>query len=120
MGGRMKQSEKLIGRSEEQSILKQFLQSKEAEFLAIYGRRRVGKTFLIRNFFKMKDLIFFNSMGSKDAPLSEQITNFMEQVSATFYQGAILKTPTSWREAFKVLTEAIKTCPKKKNNFVYG
>ena len=106
--------DKLIGRHEEQQILKQFLQSKEAEFLAIYGRRRVGKTFLIRNFFNNKDVIFFNSMGSKDAPLSEQIANFMEQIGTTFYQGAILKQPTSWREAFRLLTEAVKNSPKNK------
>ncbi len=39
-------AEKIIGRKEEQKVLKATLQSKEAELLVIYGRRRIGKTFL--------------------------------------------------------------------------
>lgn len=41
--------EEIIGREEEKTILKELLASKKAEFLAIYGRRRVGKTMLIRH-----------------------------------------------------------------------
>ena len=44
--------EKLIGREYEKSLLTNYLQSGQSEFIALYGRRRVGKTFLIKNFFK--------------------------------------------------------------------
>ena len=40
--------EKIVGRKEEQKVLDQLLTSEKPEFLAVYGRRRVGKTFLIR------------------------------------------------------------------------
>ena len=40
--------EKLIGRQREIRMLEQYMASDRAEFIAVYGRRRVGKTFLIR------------------------------------------------------------------------
>lgn len=42
--------ERIIGREAEKKILKEMLSSKEAELIAILGRRRIGKTFLIRNY----------------------------------------------------------------------
>jgi uncharacterized protein len=42
----------IVGRKQEQEILNSLLLSNTSEFLAVYGRRRVGKTFLIRNYFK--------------------------------------------------------------------
>ena len=45
---------RLIGRALEQGVLKELLNSSKAEFLAVYGRRRIGKTFLIREYFKGK------------------------------------------------------------------
>ncbi|HTN39238.1 MAG TPA: hypothetical protein VL053_19305 [Arachidicoccus sp.] len=42
----------LIGREEEKQELKDLLKSKKAELLAVYGRRRVGKTYLIQNYLK--------------------------------------------------------------------
>ena len=56
----------VVGREKETQLLEQFYQSKSSEFLALYGRRRVGKTFLIREFFKAKkESIFFNATGAK-------------------------------------------------------
>lgn len=42
----------LIGREKEQAILQDALLSAEAEFVAVIGRRRVGKTFLIKTAYK--------------------------------------------------------------------
>ena len=44
--------EKIIGREAELGKLADYFGSEKSEFIALYGRRRVGKTFLIRNFFK--------------------------------------------------------------------
>jgi AAA+ ATPase superfamily predicted ATPase len=41
--------EKIIGRKIEQSLLENIIESEEAELLAVYGRRRIGKTYLVRN-----------------------------------------------------------------------
>ena len=44
----MVKNEVLIGRSEEINILERYCESPKSEFVAVYGRRRVGKTFLVR------------------------------------------------------------------------
>ncbi|MEI8301353.1 MAG: hypothetical protein WCG10_07110 [Chlamydiota bacterium] len=51
-------TQKAIGREKELEILETLFKSTEAQFLAIYGRRRVGKTYLISNFFKDKGIYF--------------------------------------------------------------
>lgn len=52
-------SNTLIGRQHEQAILKKALRSKESEMVAVFGRRRVGKTFLVRTVFEKKmDVLF--------------------------------------------------------------
>jgi uncharacterized protein len=99
----------LIGRNEETKALSQLYESDSPEFLALYGRRRIGKTFLIREFFKSKEgCIFFNVTGAKDAPMREQIKHFTSQLSDTFYSGIELKEGKNWDEAFAQLTKTIK------------
>lgn len=98
----------LIGREEEARTLEQFLTSKAPEFLAIYGRRRVGKTFLIRTFFSQKKAIFFDVTGTKDGSLAEQVRHFTQQIGAIFYNGARLEAGNTWDAAFGLLTDAIK------------
>ena len=55
--GKIKIMDKIIGRKSELGQLSKILESQEAELLAIYGRRRIGKTYLIRNAYQ-KQLIF--------------------------------------------------------------
>lgn len=50
---------KLIGRKEEQKELANAFNSKKSEFIVVYGRRRVGKTFLIEQFFTLKNVYTF-------------------------------------------------------------
>ena len=42
----------IISRKQEQLVLRQLQEEPTAQFLAVYGRRRVGKTFLIREYFE--------------------------------------------------------------------
>lgn len=105
----------IYSRESEKALLQEILDSQKAEFLAIYGRRRVGKTFLIREFFSYREeVLLFKSVGLQKGALSLQLENFMRQVSETFYGGAILAPPKNWGEAFRLLTKAIETCPKTK------
>ena len=60
-------SEPIIGRKKELKILEDALSSNSAEFIAIYGRRRVGKTYLIKQFFSRQSGIFFELVGNEDA-----------------------------------------------------
>ena len=50
----MAQNSNIIGRKEEQALFKNYLESPKAELIAVYGRRRVGKTYLIKSFFNEK------------------------------------------------------------------
>lgn len=106
----------LVGRDNQIKTLENILNSVKPEFLAIYGRRRVGKTFLVREFFKNKqETIFFNVSGAKNGMLKEQIQHFIQQIGLVFYHGADLKTSKTWDQAFEQLTKAINHCsPNKK------
>ncbi len=100
--------ESLIGREREIEVLDRLYQSGNAEFLAIYGRRRVGKTFLITQYFKDKG-IFFEITGSPNASTKEQLVNFHEEFYSLF--GGERTAPKTWSEAFGRLQSVIKTLP---------
>ena len=67
----MKKVITLVGRENETKKLDVLLQSPQAEFLAIYGRRRVGKTFLIRQY--LKHHIVFDITGTQYADREQQL-----------------------------------------------
>jgi AAA+ ATPase superfamily predicted ATPase len=105
----------LFGRDEEVSILESIHASSRAEFLAVYGRRRVGKTHLIRQFFQDRATPYFEFTGQKDASLAAQLANFMEAMESTFHGGQRVRAPVpkSWRAAFKLLVESLEEALKK-------
>ncbi len=105
----------LTARSEEQEGLQKFFDSDHPEFLAIFGRRRVGKTFLIKRFFEKKNCIFFTATGVQKGEMADQISRFVKEIARTFYQGTELKEPDNWFKTFDMLNEAIeKFVPKNK------
>ena len=105
----------IIGRDSEQKILKQHLESKRAEFLALYGRRRVGKTYLIRNYFSKSNCIFFHATGMQNGSLIEQLEQFSKQIGITFYGGAEIVARKRWLDAFEDITKAMQqVAPQKK------
>jgi AAA+ ATPase superfamily predicted ATPase len=97
----------IIGRQKEQAILEQCFNSSKSEFIALYGRRRVGKTYLVKNFFEKKSCVFFYCSGQKDGKLKKNIEEFSVQIGKTFYSGAPLIPRRKWLEAFEDLTKAI-------------
>jgi len=106
---------KLIGRLPEQEVLEEALDSKEAELIAVYGRRRVGKTFLIRSFFDKKNVIFFQSSGIHNGKVSIQLKEFKNTIEETFYtnkKGPGLAVPKNWMDAFGMLADAVDTAHK--------
>jgi hypothetical protein len=109
----------IVGREEEKKHLEDVYRSKSAEFVAIYGRRRVGKTYLIRNFFRSKKCVFFQSVGLYQAPLDEQISRFETELGNTFYGGASLQMPRNWLGAFEALNKAIENTPKSKKVVIF-
>lgn len=107
----------IIGREPEIQLLDSICRSDTAEFLAVYGRRRIGKTFLISHYFKDKG-IFFEVTGSKQASLSEQLKNFYREFQALFTDITV-KQPKTWSEAFYQLKEAIDAIDSKQKVIIF-
>ena len=92
----------LIGREKEQSILKDLLKTDESEFIALYGRRRVGKTFLVETVYKKE--IVFSITGLNKAGKELQLENFTNVLNTKLKKTAqIPTTPKSWLKAFDIL-----------------
>ena len=72
----------MVGRIEEVKIMQYLLQSPKAEMLAVYGRRRVGKTYLIKNVYQSH--IAFEFTGTQNAGLQNQLFKFTEKLKEYF------------------------------------
>jgi len=86
---------KLTGRKDEISLLENALASNRPELIALYGRRRVGKTFLVREVYK--DSIQFEFSGVHNVSFRDQLRNFHLKLSG--YTGSDT-IPADWFEAF--------------------
>lgn len=106
--------EKIIGRVREQELLNDLFKSKKSEFIAVYGRRRIGKTYLIKNIADSWPCTFFHVTGLQKGSLKEQLAEFAKQIGSTFYNGPSLIPRTNWIDAFEDLTQAINKIPKEK------
>ena len=95
----------IIGREKELKVLEKLYKSPEAEFLAVYGRRRIGKTFLINEFFKDKG-VYFELTGSQEASLAQQLKNFAIVFGNQFREKP--PTPKSWTDAFELLKSTVE------------
>ena len=109
---------KIIGRLKEKAILKDVFNSPRPEFVAIYGRRRIGKTFLIHNYFANNNCIYFHMVGTQNSNMSIQLENFTKELSRLFYNEEPIQTPRSWREAFERLNKAIEITYKTRSQKV--
>jgi len=106
-------NEPIIGRKKELEILEEALLSNSAEFIAIYGRRRIGKTYLIKQFFSQKNGILFEQMGNEDKTRN-QLKNFSTSLSEAFYPGLKMAIEPNWMDALRQLTLAIEKTKKNK------
>lgn len=100
---------RIIGRAYEQHILKNICEEKEARLVAVYGRRRVGKTYLVKYFFEEKFDFFFT--GSFESPMKVQLALFSDALRQ--YSGMEWKTPKNWFEAFTQLKDYLAGLGKK-------
>ena len=105
--------DRISGRVPEMGVLEKALKSPEPEFVAIYGRRRVGKTFLVREFFG--DSICFELTGLHNASLSEQLDNFAEALGRAIGLGVTPRPPRSWQEAFAQLERFLESSQASRN-----
>lgn len=95
----------LIGRKLEKEELLATLESEESQFVAVYGRRRVGKTFLVRETFS-NQFAFYHT-GLAKGTLNDQLAEFQESL-----RQAGMKRPRrakTWIEAFHQLSELLSS-----------
>ncbi len=107
----------MVGRINERKILDEALQSSQSELIAIYGRRRIGKTYLIREHFA-KELIFSMS-GLFDATLQEHLREFASCLKSASKSAMPIKTPKDWFEAFEMLKIFIESDFSKTKKVVF-
>jgi hypothetical protein len=108
--------DEIIGREAEKALLSKILQSGDTELVAIYGRRRVGKTFLIRNVFRKE--LAFDFSGIHNASLEQQLENFSTALARV--AGSLpLVPPTSWIRAFGILTDYLTPLIRKQRKVVF-
>jgi len=100
----------LVSRQREQEILRNSLKEEQSSFIAIYGRRRVGKTFLVRETFG--DAIFFSHTGIADGTLKLQLKAFYD--SAVTAGCDAPKVPKDWIEAFSILKQSVMKSRRRK------
>ena len=96
---------KIIGRNREKDVLSKCLSSKRPEFVVVYGRRRVGKTFLIKEYFNGQ--FSFYATGLSDEKTKGQLKAF--HASLQVYGCTEKKVPTDWFEAFARLRALLET-----------
>ena len=90
----------MIGRLDELKQLEKFYNSPKFEFLTMYGRRRIGKTTILREFAGRHKSIFFSAQEKNDAL---NLSDFSKVVQ-TFFEGSFISTFQNWEAAFEYIT----------------
>ena len=109
----------MIGRKKELEILANTYASKKAELIAVFGRRRVGKTYLVGSFFEGK--IDFELTGLKDGTKQQQLRNFAYSLKDVQKLEDLPPPPIDWLEAFhqlKTYLESLDNTEKRKVVFI--
>ncbi len=91
----------IIGRKSEIEILENALKSRKSELIAVYGRRRVGKTYLIREVYKK--YIRFEVTGIFNGSLTDELANFTKEITKRSKKRSKQETPKNWFEVFTLL-----------------
>ncbi|MDR2233441.1 MAG: ATP-binding protein [Tannerella sp.] len=105
----------ITGREQEQQMLKQLIESDKAEFVAVYGRRRVGKTFLIREFFNQK--FAFYHTGLANSGMETQLHSF--NLSLNHYGKVHYPVANTWIDSFEQLRHLLSRGRKTSKKVVF-
>ncbi len=105
---------KFVGRQEELTVLRRAYNSPEAEMVAVIGRRRVGKTYLIREAYGAQ--LAFEMTGLQNSSKTRQLQNFADQLNQYANTTLPVAVPKDWQAAFQLLIKYLEgqTDAKKK------
>jgi hypothetical protein len=101
---------KIIGRKRELHQLEEAYKAEESLFVVVYGRRRVGKTFLVREAFD--DKLAFYATGVNQENKDVQLMYFYHALCK--YSDAPLALPKTWLEAFDALIKILEASKEQK------
>lgn len=107
--------DKLIGRDKEHAELERCLNSDRSELVIVYGRRRIGKTFLIEEFFDRE--FDFKYVGAHGMTTRRQLNNFLNVLNS--YSGKKFSHLSNWDEAFYALEEYLSSLPADRKRIVF-
>lgn len=109
------ETEKLIGREQETAEIQKCIKSNKSEFVIIYGRRRVGKTFLVKKIFN--GIFDFYFVGSSRMTSKMQLEDFASSLSK--YSGIKTIVPQNWKDAFNLLSNYLETLNEKRKKIIF-
>ena len=102
--------ENILGREAEKDLLSRIYDSGSSEFIAVCGRRRVGKTFLVREFFEEE--MVFQCAGVANAGTQEQLKSFYHTLRR--YDNSVSTMPSDWIDAFEMLISYLDSLSQKR------
>ena len=105
----------IIGRKPEIKRLNEYVKSEKAELLAVYGRRRIGKTFLIKQFFNEKFTFYFS--GAENASKKQQLFNFATALNK--YSRVENPVADNWQSAFVQLEQYLRKVKTKGRKVIF-
>jgi uncharacterized protein len=112
----MKKKTALLGRKKEQERLETIVKSKKSEFVALYGRRRVGKTFLIKEFFHYTFNFYITGLANADT--HQQLFNFDTELSKQ--SPLVFESPSkNWLIAFQRLIQHIENSSSREKKIIF-
>ena len=108
--------DRLIGREREMRELDRCLKSNQSEFVIVYGRRRVGKTFLVDEFFH--STYDFSYVGGHNVSPKKQLRDFAKAIKK---YARLPKHPrfADWSEAFDALVELMESLPTDRKKVIF-
>lgn len=106
----------MIGREKQTKIMQSLLKLQKSYFVAVTGRRRVGKTYLIDQVYQ--DHMCLRITGIQDADQQSQIINFVQKL-AEYSNTPIVTIPNNWQEVFLLLKGYLKTLDKRKKHVLF-
>ena len=107
---------KIVARTKEIEALNRKYNSSKSEFVIVYGRRRIGKTFLVNNVFAGR--FTFTYVGARKQNQKKQLRRFADQLK-TYTGSAYAPALSNWDEAFNALQILIDARPKEERKVIF-
>ncbi len=106
-----------VGRQNEQTTLLGLLKTPQAELVALIGRRRVGKTYLIKQTYANR--FAFHITGIKNADKATMIRAFVAKIEELSGSAFPIATPDNWLDAFRLLKNYLAQLDRRRKPVIF-